>query len=151
MAQHPSPTGGPVVVGVDGSEESVAALRWAVEAARLRVVPLRVVHTWQYPQWLLGPGASTLPGPVDEMDAAAHGLIHRVLAGVDTHGVTIETAIVQGDIVSVLLDEAERAALVVLGRRGIGGVRRLLLGSVSSGVVHGAKCPVVILPHEVDA
>lgn len=140
----------PIVVGVDGSEESQRALAWALDEARRRGVPLRAVHAWHYPSWLLGSGTDAVPGPPEEMEAAARGLVDQELSRVDTSGVEVEPVVVQADASVALVDEAGRADLVVVGRRGLGGVRRLLLGSVSSAVLHDAPCPVVVLPPEVE-
>jgi nucleotide-binding universal stress UspA family protein len=138
----------PIVVGVDGSDESHRALTWAVDEARRRGVPVRAVHAWHYPSWLLGSGTDTTPGAPEEMEQAARGIVDQELARVDTTGVEVEPVVVQADASVALVDEAGRAALVVVGRRGLGGVRRLLLGSVSSSVLHDAGCPVVVLPPE---
>ncbi|HSL59888.1 MAG TPA: universal stress protein [Acidimicrobiales bacterium] len=139
----------PIVVGVDGSEESRRALAWALDAARRRGVAVRAVHTWHYPTWLLGGGTDAAPGAPEEMEAAARGALDRALADADTTGVEVDAIVVQADPAVVLVDEAAGAAMVVIGRRGMGGVRRLLLGSVSSVVLHDAPCPVVVLPPEV--
>jgi nucleotide-binding universal stress UspA family protein len=135
---------GVVAVGVDGSEGSMRALRWAAEEARVRQATLRAVTGWTY---MDQPGGGFDP-QFGEDDA------RRVLdqaidqLGDLTEGVVIDRVTVCDLPARALLDQARDADLVVVGSRGLGGFRGLLLGSVSSQVVHHAPCPVVIVPGE---
>jgi nucleotide-binding universal stress UspA family protein len=124
-----------IVVGVDGSEPSKAALRWAVEEARLRHARVRVVHAWWvYP--MLQPGAD----PTE----AVRTFVTETLGGQIDAEVT--PVAVQGEQASAaLVDAAEDADLLVVGSRGAGGFSGLLLGSVSQQCTHHAPCPVVIV------
>jgi nucleotide-binding universal stress UspA family protein len=133
---------GIVVAGVDGSPQSALALRWAADEAKLRGAVLRAVCVWSY---LDQPGKAFDPGyGVDDarrlLDDAIAGL-GPAAAGVETERVTVNDLPARG-----LLDAARDADLVVVGARGMGGFRGLLLGSVSQQVAQHAPCPVVIVP-----
>jgi nucleotide-binding universal stress UspA family protein len=135
-----------IVVGVDGSEEAQQALRWALDEARASKATLEVVHAWQ-PPFLAG--YPYLPRPVDTdvfEDAAQH-LIDTALEHVDLDGLDkpVERTLVSGGAASAILEAADHADLVVVGSRGAGGFRGLLLGSVSQQVARHAPCPVVVV------
>lgn len=140
-----------IVVGVDGSEHSKAALRWAVQEAALRGAGVRAVHAWQvYPA--LYPGTHITATDFDEVRAQAGSFVEDFVAEVvpEHEGVEIEAVAVQGESVApALVDAAADAELLVVGSRGLGGFRGLLLGSVSQQCVHHATCPVVVLPRPV--
>jgi nucleotide-binding universal stress UspA family protein len=133
---------GLIVVGVDGSENSGQALRWALEEARLRHARVRVVHAW----WIY-------PMLVDEMEAQhltddASGAVQKFVTETlgEEHDVEVEAVAVQGQQASAaLVDAAKDAELLVVGSRGAGGFSSLLLGSVSQQCAHHAPCPVAIV------
>jgi nucleotide-binding universal stress UspA family protein len=133
----------PVVVGVDGSTSALAATRWAArDALRLRV-PLRLVHAFT-----VG-GVDYLSRQLSVLQLRDHGELRLRVASVAATqaapGLMIETAVRQGDRRVVLLDESKRATLVVLGSRGLGGVSRLIMGSVGLTLaVHGTS-PVIVV------
>lgn len=133
----------PIVVGVDGSEESKAALRWAIGEARLRNVPLSVVHAW-----FALPALDADAGSGVEIDTPADALLEEFVA--ETVGtpqdVKISVHAVQTDhgAAEALLREADGATLLVVGSRGAGAIRGALLGSVSQKCVQHAACPVVV-------
>jgi nucleotide-binding universal stress UspA family protein len=133
-----------IVVGVDGSEESKAALRWAVEEARLRGAPLRAVYAWSLP-YVEGLGLAPTEDELESHERDGRGLLDAVIAEVGSEGVDIERAAVQGGPARVLVEAAEGADLLVVGSRGHGGFTGLLLGSVSQQCAHHATCPVVIV------
>jgi nucleotide-binding universal stress UspA family protein len=142
---------GTIVVGVDGSDESKAALRFALEEAKLRGAKLRCIHAWAYPYMgdptgLATAVAADLFGRMSE-DAQAQltGVVAEVAGG--SPGVEIEQAVAEGPPASVLIDAAEHADLLVVGSRGRGGFAGLILGSVSHQCASHAPCPVVIVPH----
>jgi nucleotide-binding universal stress UspA family protein len=155
---------GMIVVGVDGSAGSDAALRWALAEARLRSAPLRAVHVFQSPRLpVVGAGLGTaggLPDPgvltedSDELRQAAEteaqNLIEEALrrAGGSLEGLEIERSVVEGAPAQALIASAQSAELLVLGSRGRGGFLGLLLGSVSQQCAQHPPCPVVILPPE---
>ncbi|MEX5634228.1 universal stress protein [Parafrankia sp. FMc2] len=143
--EHPTPR--PVVVGVDGSGNSVGALRWAAEAAALRRASLRVVHALGhtevlYPELLLA-GQSSLLRRAEE---ALEEIVAKGLAGAG--GIIVDTVVTPEAPSPVLLREAEDAQLLVVGHRGRGGFTELLLGSVSHQSILHARCPVTVVPSE---
>lgn len=143
-------TTGLIVVGVDGSEEAKAALRFALDEAELRQATVRVVHSWQFGYI----GVSGIEGfsPVVGADlgdlrrraeVALDALLHEVASA--GSGVVVEQHVVEGAPATVLVDESRDADLLVVGSRGHGGFAGLLLGSVSQQCAHHATCPVVIV------
>jgi nucleotide-binding universal stress UspA family protein len=139
-----------IVVGVDQSEGAKAALRFALEEARLRQAKLRVVHAWQF-GYIGAPGfEGSLPavgGDLAEFHEAAEAALDETLRGVgaDADGVAIERRVDQGAAAAVLVEESRSADLLVVGSRGHGGFAQLLLGSVSQQCAQHAFCPVVIV------
>ena len=140
-----------VVVGVDGSPGSLTALRFALEEARLRGAGVRAVGAWQVPTTVSASGVPALdPGLPDQLQLEARDALERALedAGDLAAGVAIEPVVRLGAPAQVLLEEAQDADLLVVGSRGLGGFRGLLLGSVGQQCAHHAPCPLVIVPHE---
>ncbi|MEU9350385.1 universal stress protein [Streptomyces griseoloalbus] len=133
----------PVVAAVDGSDDSLRALEWALDAARRRGAPLRVVHVRQYAPW--APPEVLAAGPPDPdedpvLDQARVHLAER------TGPPAVEYAAMEG-VPGVSLPEAGATArLLVLGSRGRGGFAGLLLGSNSLAAARDAECPVVVVP-----
>lgn len=136
-----------IVVGVDGSEDSRRALAWALDEARVRHAPVTVVNGWEPPPVGMI-GLAAVPADEETGEAEARRLIEDSLAAVDTGGLedAIEVRPVKGAPAAAVLDAAEAATLVVVGSRGLGGFKGLLLGSVSQHVIHHAGCPVVVVP-----
>jgi nucleotide-binding universal stress UspA family protein len=134
-----------VVVGVDGSDGSMAALEAAVAEAKARNAQLRIVVAWHIPLAVYTDG---LPPPEEittDMQDAAQEIAKQAEAAVPA-GVDFETRLVEGQPADALIEESEGAEVLVVGSRGLGGFARLVLGSVSQHVSHHAKCPVVIVP-----
>jgi nucleotide-binding universal stress UspA family protein len=134
-----------IVVGVDGSDSSVSALRWALREARLRGARVRVVHAWSYPQVsTYHEAAHVLSVPFADEAAA---LLDRVVedAAPDAGGVEIEKKVVESEPAPALLEAARDASMLVVGSRGLGGFSGLLLGSVSQQCAHHATCALVIV------
>jgi nucleotide-binding universal stress UspA family protein len=133
-----------IVVGVDGSLASKAALAWAVgQAARTdAVVEVVTAYYW-------------FPMPIEEIDykdLARHMVEDAIFDTVDqSPPVKIISKVVQGSAAKVLLDEARGAELLVVGSRGHGSIATALLGSVSGQCVHHATCPVVVVRDPVGA
>jgi nucleotide-binding universal stress UspA family protein len=159
---------GTIVVGVDGSPGSEAALRWAVDEARLRGSKLRVVHAYEEPHVALsdaGLGAAGIPVPpvadrddVERLRASAEEQARSVIdsalrrvVGEGAERPEIERAALAGSAAQTLIDSGRDAELLVLGSRGRGGFLGLLLGSVSQQCAHHPPCPVVILPPPEEA
>jgi nucleotide-binding universal stress UspA family protein len=139
-----------IVVGVDQSAGSLAALRFALEEARLRHATLRVVHAWQYGYIGAGFMEGSYPlvgGDIKELQEAGEAdLEATVRAAVpDTGEVSIERRVLEGRPAEVLVEQSLGADLLVVGSRGHGGFAELLLGSVSHQCASHAKCPVVIV------
>jgi nucleotide-binding universal stress UspA family protein len=159
---------GAVVVGVDGSPGSDAALRWAVAEARLRGVSLRVVHVHQLPpipfaEAALGAaGGIALPDVYTEnreqlrkaVEAESGKLLDEALRRVGddtTEGLEIERVVAEGQAAPTLIEAGRGAELLVLGSRGRGGFVGFQLGSVSQQCATHPPCPVVILPPPEDS
>lgn len=139
--------GGRVVVGVDGSAVSRVALAWALEAARSRSAPIEVVHCWSIP---VPYGAPTVAVPDTRIyEEAALRLVDDLLAEADTSGLpapVVRTVVAGGSITGVLCERAADADLLVVGSRGVGGFRGMLVGSVAHQLAHHAPCPLVVVP-----
>lgn len=140
-----------IVVGVDGSDSSVSALRWALREARLRGARVRVVHAWSYPQVSTYHEAAHVLNVPFADEAAV--LLDRVVedAAPDALGVEIEKKVVESEPAPALLEAARDASMLVVGSRGLGGFSGLLLGSVSQQCAHHATCTLVIVREGSDA
>lgn len=136
----------PVVVGVDGSSASQAALRWAVEDARRRGCPVDVISAW-HPDYgvMIGPLPAEVFAEVtpQALKAAAQKVLDRAVQGFE--GVEIRRILVEGDPRDALTKASEDAELLVVGSRGRGTLAGIILGSVSLYCVHHASCPVVVI------
>ncbi|MFF9392541.1 universal stress protein [Streptomyces griseoluteus] len=147
MTVHPG-EGPRIVVGVDGSESSKQALRWALRQAEVTGSALEAVTAWEYPQ-LYGSLGWMPPLSEEEVDferIARHVLLDAVkeVAGPEP-SVEMRTTVAFGPPTSVLLEASKGASLLVLGSRGHGGFTEALLGSVGQHCTHHATCPVVII------
>lgn len=145
---------GTIVVGVDGSAPSVAALRWAAEEAALRDARLVAVHAWTFvpPGPIAEPGMMPMPGAdfgqqLDTERAAAEaeldGAIFAAFPGQPP--VEIERKLAEDSAGEALVSEGKDADLLVVGSSGRSGLASVLLGSVSRHVVSHARCPVVVV------
>lgn len=142
---------GRILVGVDGSEGSLRALRWAVEEAAVRGAVVVAMAVWQSPyDYMIGDGG--IYGPVDEkklIEAAREALTKAIATVAAEHpDVRIEPLVVEGDPAEVLCERAQDADLLVVGSRGHGVFSGLLLGSVSSKCAHHCRRPVLIVPKD---
>lgn len=142
-----------IVVGIDGSEGAVRGLRWALEEARLHGAVLELVHTYPklehtYPQ----PAAVELPdrgslATTRELEVAkVQEVIDDALSRAGGAGdVEIRRTVRPGSAGAVLCEVARGAGLLVVGARGLGGFRGLLVGSVSQQVIAHSPCPVALI------
>lgn len=138
-----------VVVGVDASEASRAALRWARDHAVRAGATLEVVHAWNASDehgWL-----QTLPPPARPTGVAEEGLATMVeeMLGPDP-AVPVHTEVIEGHAAKVLVDAAKGADLLVVGSTGFGGFNGIRLGSVSQRCATHAPCSVVIVRSSTD-
>ncbi len=139
---------GRIVVGIDSSADSARALRWALEEAVLRDAEVELVHAYPTPELVALPALVTMPTD-DELHLGAKAIVEQTLAEVGGPGeVPVRTILRPGGSARVLCEVAEGAELLVVGARGLGGFRGLLLGSVSQQVVAHAPCPVLITVRE---
>ncbi|HEU0193723.1 MAG TPA: universal stress protein [Gaiellales bacterium] len=139
-----------IVVGVDGSEGGSAALDFAAAEAALRGTRLRIVSAWEIDA--LAYGGDLTPAPLDAATwdafrARAKQVADDALAAARKLQPSLdgEALEVQGQPADVLLEQGADVEMIVVGSRGLGGFRRLLLGSVSQQVVQHAACPVVVV------
>ena len=136
-----------VVVGVDGTDASFEALRWAMAEARVHDASIDVVHAWSLPAL----GSVTVGGTIldgVELEAAARTDLARSLALADAGGLrhAVTSVLAFGPATSVLAEIATGADLLVVGTHGRGALGRAVLGSVSRRLAQRPPCPVVIVP-----
>ncbi|MCL3997514.1 universal stress protein [Streptomyces lavenduligriseus] len=130
----------PITAGVDGTQESLAALDWAAREAVRRGLPLRVVHAWSYAEALAAADRDTQHGWV------AQGVEDAVRSVAERHpGLAVTTDVVEGGAADALAGAAAGAEMLVLGSRGHGPVVGFLLGSVGQQVIAEAARPVVLV------
>ncbi|MCZ7415260.1 MULTISPECIES: universal stress protein [unclassified Streptomyces] len=136
-------TDGVIVVGVDGSESSRSALRWAARHAALTGAELRPVQAWQPP---LGYGMPVDYSGIDFAQQTRRSLDQSVEEALGTHpGVPVRPQAVEGHPAAVLVEASRDADLLVVGSHGRGAFAGMLLGSVSGHCVHHASCPVLVV------
>ena len=133
-----------IVVGVDGSPSSMAALRWSILQAELTGCAVEAVTAWRFP-------SSYGFAPVTDRAADFEGDARKILADAlnDVSSVepdvVVRSSVVEGHPAEVLVRAARRADMLVVGSRGHGGFTGALLGSVSQYCVHHAPCPVLVI------
>src|SRR4029077_6949214 len=132
-----------IVVGVDGSRSSLAALRWAVRQAELTGAPLEIVSAWEWPvSW----GWQTPIPPGYDPAEEARRQLDKAISAVLTPGDAIEVrrSVIEGHAAPVLAALSRTADLVVVGSRGHGEFAGMLLGSVSEHCITHCHCAVVV-------
>jgi nucleotide-binding universal stress UspA family protein len=132
-----------IVVGIDGLEPSMAALRWAIHQARLTGAVVEAVTAWHIPVgtgWL--PAADMPDYQEDAFDVLAEAIGQMYVIDPDAE---VCPRVIKGQAGQVLVNAAEGADLLVVGCRGHGGLGAAVLGSVSQFCAHHAPCPVVIM------
>jgi nucleotide-binding universal stress UspA family protein len=142
-----------IVVAVDGSASSKVATDWAAREAALHHVPLTLVHVMPQPAIGMWPEPLALDAFSDWREKHAQQILNdcrdiaqQAVGEPDSLAVGVKSYV--GPAVPTLVDLSKDSALVVVGSRGMGPVKRRLLGSVSSGVVHHAHCPVAVIHDE---
>ncbi|OUM42506.1 universal stress protein [Arthrobacter sedimenti] len=140
MSTAPAPT---IVVGVDGSEQSIEALRYAQKLAPTFEVTIFAVAAWDYPA--ADPGF--MPLGSSEFSEAARDHLDKALAAAygEDRPAGLQSTVVFAHPAKALVKASENAVLLIVGRRGHGTFRGLLLGSVSSACVSHAHCPVLVV------
>lgn len=133
---------GPIVVGIDGSASSRAALVWAAEKAERRGRPLVAVIAWHYPAQL-----GTIGVAVDlDLEGAARGTLDRELQEVlGERAASVGRRVAHGHAAAALVQASGEAELLVVGSRGHSGLSSVLLGSVNLHCVTHASCTVVVV------
>jgi nucleotide-binding universal stress UspA family protein len=131
---------GVIVVGVDGSRHSLEALTWAAEETKLRNATLRIVHGWSFHDLTVAVETSS----DINIEEAARSVVDQARAAVD-RAVHVETEISNDMPAELLIRQSKGADLLVVGSRGNGGFKGLLVGSVSDQCLHHARCPVVVV------
>ena len=148
VVHHPSTSGGPVVVGADGTEQGNGAVRYAAQAAARHKTFLHIVHAWHVSMPVaLGPMAVAAPAMVDSVAVheAADSVVDRAraVAGETVPGLEITGSADEGIAIEVLEAASKGATMVVVGSHGRGDLAALVMGSTSHGLIRGAACPVV--------
>jgi nucleotide-binding universal stress UspA family protein len=143
MTASHSVAGGRIVVGVDGSESSAHALRWAAEEARARGSGLEVIQAWEANIGVIPPAS----GSAEPFKRQANEILSEAVTSLptDERPANIDSRAVHGKAAAALIDASAGADLLVVGSHGHGGVAGALLGSVSRRVAEHAHCPVVIV------
>ena len=132
-----------IIVGVDGSPSSNAALEWAAQEAEIRGSTLELIHAWNYPNL----GYEGYVAVLEDFEKDASALLDEVVAFVRKNYPKLQlvSSLIQGPTAQTIMDRAKEADMVVVGSRGRGGFSALLLGSVGQQLVHHCPAPVVII------
>ena len=141
MNRHPAP----ILVATDASEGAHAAMRVAASLARRSGSPLHIVHVWQMPFTYGMPPVVVDPGFAED---AGEAILHEEATLIESYGATVAGAHLRrgAPALAVLaVADAVHAGMIVIGRRGLGAVRRVVLGSVSDGVVQHSGVPVLVV------
>jgi nucleotide-binding universal stress UspA family protein len=135
-----------IVVGVDGSPEAAAALAWAIDEARLRQASLNIVHAFPALVSFFGTAAHEY---YPQVEKEAHERFAAILAAAPPmDDLEVAHTIVPGNPAEVLVDKSKGATMLVVGSRGHGSFRGVLLGSVSIHTAQLASCPVLVVREE---
>ena len=145
MSEEPVTARSRVLVAVDGSRSSKAALRWALEYTERTGGGLTAVYVWTYPaEFSYG---LTPPGEAWHPDTDAQQALDAAVREVvgEQRPPSLETVVCEGHPAQVLVERSAGAEMLVMGSRGHGGFAGMLLGSVSEACVAHAHCPVLII------
>ncbi|MFF4759275.1 universal stress protein [Streptomyces sp. NPDC001292] len=138
-----------VVVGVDGSPSSYAALRWAAGYAQLVGGVVEAIHAWDTPSAVGWTGPAI--DPEFDLEQARERFVSELRSVfADDRPEHLVEYLVEGDPSEVLIRASEGADVLVVGSRGRGGFARAMLGSVSQRCAQHAACPVVVVRQEHD-
>ena len=133
-----------IVVGIDGSESSKAALRWAIRQAKLTGAVVDAVLAWRYPSTY---GLVPMSGSVVDLEGDARKALIECLNEVSAlePDVTVRPEVIEGHPAEVLVHAAKDADLLVVGSRGHGAFASAVTGSVSVNCVLHSRCPVLVV------
>lgn len=135
-----------IVVGTDGSAGADAAVHWAAEEARTTGSLLEVVTAWTWTSPFF-PADADLGAPIHEiLERAAEEVLAKTAERVDLGGLAVKLSPLEGSAADVLVETSAHADMLVVGRRGIGPTRELVLGSVSHACTHRSSVPVAVIP-----
>ena len=141
-----------IIVGVDGSEQSQAALGWALGQAELVGADLVLAHTWNPDSYAAPAMAGVVPDMIqagalnDEAEGLAQAWLNDLVAAtVARTTASVSGVLASGSPAGHILDLSAQATMVVVGNRGRGGLRSAVLGSTSQQIAHHAQCPVVVV------
>jgi nucleotide-binding universal stress UspA family protein len=136
-----------IVVGTDGSEPAGAAVRRATDMASREGARLHLVTAYPDPQMLRERMTGAAHAETIDLREVADAVLKRAAHDALAKGVEVETHVREGDPAEVLIDVAneQNADLIVVGSRGLAGIKRFLLGSVSNKVSHHVSCSVMIV------
>ena len=141
-----------IIIGVDGSEQSQAALGWALGQAELVGADLVLAHTWNPDSYATPAMAGALPDMIQagalnhEAEELAQAWLDDLVAATATHTTaSVSGVLASGSPAGRILDLSAEATMVVVGNRGRGGLRSAVLGSTSQQIAHHAQCPVVVV------
>jgi nucleotide-binding universal stress UspA family protein len=142
-----------ILVGVDGSPPSKVAVDWAAREALLRNLPLTIIHVIPSPMVSMAPGVLMLPELTVQLETHGQEVLRDARRTAEestrgSHPIQVDTELVTAGIVPALVDLSKEAEMMVVGARGLGAISRRLVGSVSSGLVHHAHCPVAVIHDE---
>lgn len=150
-----APTTAPVLVGTDGSESALYAVRWAAQVAARQGVPLHIVHAIGIPIDL-GPTLDYAPLEGETYRSAAQAAVDEARAAAaeaatPIQRVRIDISVSDEAPIPLLRDLSAQARLLVVGTRGLGALRRGLLGSASTSLARHAHCPIAVIPEDPPA
>ena len=135
-----------IIVGIDGSDNGTAALRWAIREGKLRDLDVTAVHAWGTYDPTPASGEIDFAPAYNEKEAQeALATAVEAAVGAEAAG-TLDRRVVVGQPSRALLDAADKADLLVVGARGVGGLRGLVLGSVAQQCLHHTQVPLAIVP-----
>jgi nucleotide-binding universal stress UspA family protein len=138
-----------ILVGVDGSAESDAAIRWATNEAIMRDAPVTLMHVVEpaVVSWTIGAFQATITEWQEEnaqrVIEQAQKMMHASVG--ESEPPTVHTKVRYAIVATALIDASKQAQMIVVGSRGLGALGRVMLGSVSRGVLHHAHCPVAVV------
>lgn len=138
-----------ILAAFDGSKASNKALEKAVELAKLTPgATLEVIHAFDFPRFYVAEGFAPVPASVNQdFYELAEQTVDEAKKRLEAYGVTAKVEMVQGAPAEVILDYAKKHDndVIVIGSRGLGGIREFVLGSVSHNVVQHARIPVLVV------